>query len=73
MDQDLIVRAATSVGGMARLAKLLGISRSGLYQWRKVPAKRVLEVGRRTGVSRYILRPDVLASLTKKKVLETKK
>lgn len=41
------------------LAGLLGIGPGAISQWRQVPAERVLEVERLTGVSRYDLRPDI--------------
>jgi DNA-binding transcriptional regulator YdaS (Cro superfamily) len=41
------------------LAKALGITRSAIYGWRVVPAERVVEVERITGISRKRLRPDL--------------
>ena len=43
----------------AEMARRLGISRAAVAQWRKVPAERLVEVERVTGVSRAILRPDL--------------
>jgi DNA-binding transcriptional regulator YdaS (Cro superfamily) len=39
------------------------ITPQAISQWDKVPAKRVLEVERITGISRHKLRPDVFGEL----------
>lgn len=41
------------------VARELGINRSAVAQWKKVPAERVLDVERITGIPRHQLRPDV--------------
>lgn len=43
----------------ADLAKQLGITIGAVWQWKQVPAARVLEVERITNISRHVLRPDV--------------
>jgi len=52
-----------ALGGPSKAAAALGISNpSVVLNWRKrkqVPADRVIEVERLTGVSRHDLRPDV--------------
>ena len=53
---DLVVQKA---GGPGRLAKALGIKSPSLYSWPRIPAERVLEVERITGVPRHQLRPDL--------------
>lgn len=46
--------------GMRRLiARELGIYPSAVSQWGRVPAERVLDVERVTGIPRYELRPDL--------------
>lgn len=46
----------------ARLARALaGITPQAISQWRQVPAERVLEVERVTGIARETLRPDLAA------------
>lgn len=52
-----VVRA--SVRSMAWLANELQITRGAVSQWDRVPAERVLEVSRITGLSPNILRPDI--------------
>lgn len=52
--------AKESAGGPVELArKMGGISSQAISQWKRVPAERVLEVERVTGVARHVLRPDI--------------
>ncbi|MBX3504455.1 MAG: helix-turn-helix domain-containing protein [Parvibaculum sp.] len=46
-------------GRRSRLSETLGIVPSALSQWDRVPAERVLDVERITGISRHDLRPDI--------------
>ncbi|MDK4703873.1 Cro/CI family transcriptional regulator [Rhizobium sp. CNPSo 4062] len=55
--------AKLKAGGPAALAKALGgVTSQAVSQWKKVPAERVLDVERITGISRHELRPDVFGS-----------
>lgn len=57
--------AVTAAGGAAPLAAALGIKYQSIQDWLArgtVPAARVLEVERLTGVSRHRLRPDVFGA-----------
>jgi len=54
-----LLRAVDAAGSYAALAKALNKTRAGVWQWKKVPAERVLAVERVTGVSRHELRPDL--------------
>ncbi|CDP50684.1 hypothetical protein [Devosia sp. DBB001] len=56
---QIVEEAAGKVGGLVALATELGIKHQALYSWKRVPADRVLEIERITGVSRHELRPDV--------------
>lgn len=46
-------------GRIPWLAKELGLTRSAIHQWDRVPAERVVEIERITGISREDLRPDL--------------
>lgn len=61
---EMTARAKAALGGPSALAAALSqsgerISSQAVSKWFRVPAERVLEVERLTGVSRYELRPDV--------------
>lgn len=55
--------AIEKAGGQVALAKLLGLRQSHISNWRnrnkRIPAERVLDIERVTGVSRHDLRPDL--------------
>ncbi len=55
----IILVAASRVGGVIRMSELMGLSRSAVALWRRVPAERALQVEALTGVPRWLLRPDV--------------
>lgn len=52
-------RAVAAAGGPTKLAEGLGVTRSAVSQWQRIPAERVLDVERITGVPRHELRPDL--------------
>lgn len=58
-----IQAAIKQAGGIQQLAKMLGISYQAVHKWTKpkrvVPAERVLQIERATGVSRHQLRSDL--------------
>lgn len=56
--------AKEKAGGPAALAKAMGgvMTPQAVSQWKKIPAERVLDVERITGISRHELRPDVFGS-----------
>lgn len=58
----ILTYAAQKVGGMAQLAAKLGIARQAIYQWKRIPADRVVEVERATGIPRSELRPDLFGA-----------
>lgn len=55
----ILMHAAEKVGGMTQLASELGIARQALYHWKRIPADRVVEIERITGIPRRELRPDL--------------
>ena len=56
---SIVEQGADSVGGLNKLAEGLGIKHQAFYSWKKVPAERVLDFERLTGISRHVQRPDV--------------
>lgn len=55
----LLAKCAEAAGGIARLADALGMKHQSFYSWKRIPAERVLELERVTGISRHVLRPDL--------------
>lgn len=54
-----IDRAAAAVGNKSELARRLGVKVQSIQQWTRIPAERVLDVERVTGIPREELRPDL--------------
>ena len=52
-------RAIDAAGGVAELARKIGIAQPSVSNWNRVPAQRVIAVEGATGVSREVLRPDL--------------
>lgn len=52
-------RAIDAAGGVAKLARKIGIAQPSVSNWNRVPAQRVIAVESATGVSRRVLRPDL--------------
>ena len=60
--QRAIEEAAAKYGGKKGLGALLGVTKQAVIGWvdrDRVPAKRVLELEKLSGVSRHELRPDI--------------
>ena len=61
-DSVALARAIESAGSQQALADLLGIKSPSIAEWKergRIPANRVLDIERLTGVSRHELRPDL--------------
>jgi len=59
---EALERAFALSGGPSALAKAIGnITPQAISQWKKVPAERVLDVARITGIPAEELRPDLAA------------
>ena len=56
---EIVAKAAEKAGGVVALARELGIKHTAMYSWKRVPAERVLDIERVSGISRHELRPDI--------------
>src|SRR6202521_6487612 len=52
-------QAIKAAGGVASLARAIGIAQRSVSAWSRIPAERVLTVEALTRVHRFILRPDL--------------
>ena len=50
-----------NINSITQFAKDLGITRGAVNQWTEVPANRVGDVARITGLSPEVIRPDIFA------------
>jgi len=55
-------QAIKAAGGVASLARAIGIAQPSVSAWSRIPAERVLAVEALTQVHRFILRPDLYGS-----------
>jgi TorA maturation chaperone TorD len=55
-------RAIKAAGGVASLARAIGIAQPSVSAWSRIPAERVLAVEASTRVERSVLRPDLYGS-----------
>lgn len=62
METSPVERAAAAVGNKSELARRLGLKVQSIQQWKRIPAERVLDVERVTGIPRHELRPDLYPS-----------
>jgi hypothetical protein len=46
-------------GLMARIARDLGLTRSAVVVWKRVPAEYLPQVEQSSGIPRHMLRPDI--------------
>src|SRR5476649_1214487 len=52
-------QAIRAAGGVASLARAIGIAQPSVSAWSRIPAERVLAIEALTRVHRFILRPDL--------------
>lgn len=62
MREQGLQQAIDAAGGIAALARKLGIAQPSVSNWTRVPAERVISVESLTGVARDVLRPDLYAA-----------
>jgi DNA-binding transcriptional regulator YdaS (Cro superfamily) len=51
-------------GMLAKLASEMGVTRAAVVKWKRVPAERLIEIERITGIARDKLRPDLFEATT---------
>ena len=54
-----LLEALRAAGSVTKLAALLGLTQPSVSSWKRIPAGRVVEIERVTGVPRQKLRPDL--------------
>lgn len=59
MDQHGMDLIRAQHGLMAKVSRALGLTRAAVVKWPRVPAERLPEVERITGIPRHRLRPDI--------------
>jgi DNA-binding transcriptional regulator YdaS (Cro superfamily) len=59
MLRTAVKTAGKAAGSMSELARVLGLSSAAIAQWKRIPAERIVEIERATGVRREVLRPDL--------------
>ncbi|MFZ5732686.1 MAG: Cro/CI family transcriptional regulator [Pseudomonadota bacterium] len=55
-------QAIKAAGGVASLARAIGIAQPSVSAWSRIPAERVLAVEAITRVPRFVLRPDIFGA-----------
>ncbi len=56
---DVVTKAAKEVGGIVRLAEILGIKHPSFYSWDRVPAERAMQIAQLAKVPPHKVRPDI--------------
>jgi DNA-binding transcriptional regulator YdaS (Cro superfamily) len=59
MRHESVKRVVDAAGGPTALARALGIKMESTYSWRRIPATRVIDIEKITGIHRSELRPDI--------------
>lgn len=66
MDSGIQV-ALQAAGGVAKLARLLDINYQAVYQWKRIPAERLIQIEQVTDIPRDKLRPDLFEGYVRKR------
>lgn len=61
---EIVKEAAEKAGGIVALARELGIKHTAMYSWTRIPAERVVDIERVTGIPRQRLRPDLYEGMS---------
>lgn len=62
MDKHTTREAIRRCGGVVALANRIGITKSAVSQWVRVPAEHVLTVASVSQMSPHVLRPDIFGA-----------
>ena len=62
-------QAIERAGGVAALARHVGVSQPAISSWKRVPAERVISVEQATGIARGTLRPDLYPDGNSERIL----
>lgn len=54
-----VERVIKAAGGVPELAAMLMITRNAVYNWKRIPADRVMDISVRYGIPPEELRPDL--------------
>lgn len=59
--RGIFAKVEDAVGGVAKIKTAFGITKQAVNRWRHagIPAARVLDVERISGIAREVLRPDI--------------
>lgn len=52
-------KAMKAAGGLNALARLLGIKPQSIIKWHNIPAKRIIQIEKATGIPRQKLAPEL--------------
>lgn len=56
---SIVARGIAAAGSITKLAAEIGVKHQTFYSWTRVPAERVLDFERVTGIPRHEIRPDL--------------
>lgn len=57
--QPGVVAAIKAAGSINALARALEIDPAAVSRWKRIPSGRVIEIEKKVGVAREVLRPDL--------------
>ena len=60
-NKSILLKAISNIGSASEVGRKLGITRSAVSQWRRVPVERLDQLSRLSGIPKEKLRPDLKA------------
>ena len=61
-----LAKAIKASGGIGRFARKVELSTQAIYNWKRVPAERVVEIEAISGIAREIMRPDLYRKVARR-------